>query len=435
MGWRPGTPGAAANQFGRRMQSGAPQGLGQQPRSGVRQSSRASGSGPQGPGYFGSLYRSGAQRGSAGTRAGVYGGWGSGRQTSMYGRGQGAAGQFGPGVGNRGNLQGRRASRGRRWPWLYPAGAGIGPVATGSPYISKIQGCLALALGPWVPQTGTLDAVTRAAVSAFQTLQQMPTTGVLDRATSSAIQGACDGQSGNAPTSPGSVPDAGSPSGPEPDAGLDGGAPAGADAPADAGAAGADQPPDSGPASGSGETEAYAELERGNEAEQEIIVAGQAQITAREMARKPLLDPSGLIATLPDKPGIYIIYVGDSPWYVGKAWNVQQRFGTRLKALRDLGLATNVLKGRSVKLVLLAPGQGQGTFASRERGKGRESERSVNVTEGSLRVLEQHYTKKLGTLRKGNVDPDPIVLRRGASVKIVVNGMEQSIEQSAPPVR
>lgn len=53
------------------------------------------------------------------------------------------------------------------------------------------QACLAQLVGPWVPQTGVLDEVTRQAITAFQTQAQLPVTSFLDNETVAALAQAC----------------------------------------------------------------------------------------------------------------------------------------------------------------------------------------------------------------------------------------------------
>ena len=91
----------------------------------------------------------------------------------------------------------------RRWGWLHRGRPGAGLVP--SPTIAWAQGCLAQLLGSSVPQDGIMGPATRQAIMQFQMQQQLPSTGILDDTTVSALQAACSGQQA-AQDSSGAVP-------------------------------------------------------------------------------------------------------------------------------------------------------------------------------------------------------------------------------------
>jgi len=86
----------------------------------------------------------------------------------------------------------RSFGRRRRWGWLHRGRPGY--ALRPSPTVTWAQGCLAQLIGQWVPQDGIMGPATRQAIVQFQMQQQLPSTGMLDDTTVSALQAACSGQ-------------------------------------------------------------------------------------------------------------------------------------------------------------------------------------------------------------------------------------------------
>jgi Putative peptidoglycan binding domain len=175
------------------------------------------------PGYP----QAGAWRQGYGHRQGAYG-WQAGRQFGSrpgYPGTRNFAGRYQPryGVGGQSRWhwlrhigqgmrgQGFRLGGYPPQPYGYPGAAasyapqdsaGYAPQAQslGPQWVSWAQSCLAQAVGTWVPQNGVMGKATRHAISKFQKQQQLPATGMLDAATINALQAACSGQAGAAPS-------------------------------------------------------------------------------------------------------------------------------------------------------------------------------------------------------------------------------------------
>ena len=101
--------------------------------------------------------------------------------------------------------------QGRRWQGI----SGGAPPAP-DPQVQWAQSCLAQLVDPSVPQNGFMGPQTRQAIQTFQQQQQLPTTGMLDPNTVTALQTACAqggaSQQAGQPSQPGGQP--GPPPGP-----------------------------------------------------------------------------------------------------------------------------------------------------------------------------------------------------------------------------
>jgi peptidoglycan hydrolase-like protein with peptidoglycan-binding domain len=341
----------------------------------------------------------------------------------------------------------------RRWPWLrrrvfgyrpplLAAPAGVpalpppplpvaGGEAPGSPWILLVQGCLRKLLGPGAtPVDGVLGPQTQSALRAFQQQNGLPPTGGLDNATVQALQGACMGSAGAPPA--GAEP----PSPPPPDGG-----PQGAEPPAGA-APGGDQPPDGGapPPEGAAPDGAggppppegaapQGEITLGRhegESEQEFLVDGPARIDVERHDPVPL-DGDPEFNWAPDAPGLYVIYVGGKPWYVGIAErSIRKRFLQRRKALNDLQIPASAMAGRTVGWYLLRySAVPRGAIQRREQGNLRAPFRPVTGTYSILRILEQVYIKRLRN-PSGNQLVESVQFGPKGSLVITENGARVS---------
>jgi hypothetical protein len=304
-----------------------------------------------------------------------------------------------------------------------------------------VQGCLARMLGPSVPQSGIMDGSTRRAIRAFQSQSQLPATGLLDDSTMRALREGCMGPSGPPAGGPPPPPeDAGAaeppPSGePEPAAaaepgGEPGGAaepggapaepPAGGEPPAD-GAAGAEPPP-----AGS-EGEIFFDRREG-EAEQEFLVDGKIQVDLQWHEPVPL-DKDDQFTWAPDVPGVYVIYIRNSPWYVGIAeTSIRQRFLQRRKALKDLQIPASALAGRSGGWYALRSGAvPRGAIQRRPLNGPTARFRPLFGKYAILRILEQFFIKQFKTATpKGNGLTEKVRFSPRGSLSILQNGAQKA---------
>ena len=81
------------------------------------------------------------------------------------------------------------AGHGLRWPWLHRGAWRDGLFHP--PTVAWAQACLVQVLGPGVPQDGVMGPGMRRAIEQFQMQQQLPSTGMLDGDTISALQAVC----------------------------------------------------------------------------------------------------------------------------------------------------------------------------------------------------------------------------------------------------
>jgi peptidoglycan hydrolase-like protein with peptidoglycan-binding domain len=291
----------------------------------------------------------------------------------------------------------------------------------GSQWITLAQRCLAQILGPSVPQSGVMDSATRNAIQAFQSKSQLPVTGLLDDATLKGLQDAC--------LSPG-----GAPAGSEPPAGADAGAaePQGAADPGaapaepspggDAAAAGGAEPPPAG-----SEGELFLERHEGA-AEQEFQVDGKMQVDLQWHEPVPL-DKDDQFSWAPNTPGIYVIYVGGSPWYVGIAeTSLRERFLHRRKALKDLQIPPTALAGRSVGwYALRSAAVPKGSIQRRAQNNPAAKFAPVYGKYSILRILEQYFIKQFKTATpKGNGVVEPVRFTAKGSLQILDKGARKA---------
>lgn len=367
-------------------------------------------------GYRGSGYRTGRYAPGYGYRSpyyrGAYGArYSPSRANPYYGR-------------RSPYLTGYRPRAWSRWPWLYrtPYRGAVAPAA--SPWIVLVQRCLRRLLGPGVPVDGVLGAQTRRSIRAFQRQRGLPGTGMLDNITVQTLQAACVAPSAPPfppPMAAAPPPDFGPPEPPPAEP------PGFEPPPPDAGPpdAGAEPPPDAagGPPPGDEPQGEVLDGHREGQTEQEFLVNGPTRVDVVRRDPTPL-GGEGQFAALPDAPGLYVIYVGSLPWYVGIAEvSIRQRFMNRRKVLNDLRLPPSALANRSVACYVLRSGSvGRGTIQRREQGNPSASFRPVPGKYAVLRILEQYYIKRLRR-PKGNELTEAVRFGPRGSFTIAENGV------------
>lgn len=318
------------------------------------------------------------------------------------------------------------------------------PMMATSPWVSLVQRCLRRLLGPGVPTNGVMGPGTRRAIRTFQQQRGLPASGLLDNATVQALQSACVAPS--APPPPPPPPMAGGPPPPPPDAGpaepppgepaADGPPPGGEPPPDGGGPAaappGAEPPPDAAPPAGDAGGAPPADAPQGEillghregQTEQEFLVDGPARVDVTVHPPIPL-DREGQFTSLPDQPGLYVIYVGNTPWYVGIAEiSIRQRFLQRRKVLNDLQIPAAAMANRSVACYALRYGSvPRGAIQRREKDNPRAQFRPVFGKYAILRILEQFYIKRLRNPR-GNELTEAVQFSPRGSFTIAENGVK-----------
>ena len=277
-----------------------------------------------------------------------------------------------------------------------------------------------------------MDSATRNAIQAFQGKSQLPVTGMLDDGTLKALQAAClapgapaggepaapadGGAAEPPPTDPGGAPPSEPQAGGEPQA-----APADGAAPPDGAAAGGEPPP-----AGS-EGELFFER-RDGQAEQEFQVDGNVQVDLQWHEPVPL-DKDDTFSWAPNVPGVYVIYVGGTPWYVGIAESsLRERFLHRRKVLKDLQIPPTALAGRSVGWYALRSGAVP-KGAIRRRAQNNPAARFMPLfgKYSILRILEQYFIKQFKTATpKGNGLVEPVRFTAKGSLQLLDNGVRKA---------
>lgn len=240
---------------------------------------------------------------------------------------------------------------------MQPAGGGWAP----DPQVSWAQSCLAQIVGPWVPQNGVLGTSTRNAIQTFQTQHQLPPSGYLDPGTVSALQAAC---SGAAPA--GSPPPAGTAGPPE--------APAG-------------PPPDAAPAEPPPASELSFETPAVGP---EWIVNGPFAVDLDVHQRVPANNASQL-AAIPNTPGVYVVFHGETPWYVGIAEkSLKERIPSALNTAGSFVSWASIRSARVSKngMKFVQPGKPPQLVS--------------DGTKAILKMLQQILVRKHGTHNRGN---------------------------------
>ena len=255
----------------------------------------------------------------------------------------------------------------------------------------------------------------------------MPPTGDIDNPTVQALQAACLGSAG--------APGGAEPAGPPPDGG---GAPPGAEPPpggADPGGAppadGA-APPDGAAAGGGAPANGGApqgEITLGRhegESDQEFLVDGPARIDV-ERHDPVAIDSDPQFNWAPDAPGLYVIYVGGTPWYVGIAESsIRKRFLQRRKALNDLQIPASATSGRSVGWYLLRSSSvPRGAIQRRDQSNPRAAFQPLSGPYAILRILEQVYIKRLRN-PSGNHQIESVQFGPRGSLVVSENGVKVS---------
>jgi peptidoglycan hydrolase-like protein with peptidoglycan-binding domain len=212
-----------------------------------------------------------------------------------------------------------------------------------------------------VPQTGVLGTSTRNAIQTFQTQHQLPASGYLDPGTISALQAACSG----------AAPVAGPP-------------PAPAAEPPEAAAA---PPPDAAPADAPPASELSFEMRAVGP---EWIVNGPFAVDLDIHQPVPANSASQL-AAIPNAPGVYIVFHGATPWYVGIAEkNLKERIPSALKTAGSFVSWASIRSARASRagMRLVQPGKPPETV--------------TDGTKAILKMLQQILVRKHGTHNRGN---------------------------------
>lgn len=213
-------------------------------------------------------------------------------------------------------------------------------------------------------------------------------------------------------------PDAGA----APDAGPPDAAPPADGARADGDAAAAAPPDAAGAAPEGGDSAgelSFGDLGRRDQGEQEFVLNGPCSVEARTQPKVPLtLELTGVA----EEPGVYVIYVNNDPWYVGVAEEgIRKRFLHRLKVLRDLRLPSTVLQGRFIQCIPLVRATVGRQALSRRLPGGTAS--PLTGKNAILKVLEQLYIKKMGTIGRGNKIQERVIIdSKGGSLSVEVDG-------------
>jgi peptidoglycan hydrolase-like protein with peptidoglycan-binding domain len=296
-------------------------------------------------------------------------------------------------------------------------------IASGSPWVLLVQRCLRRLLGPGVPIDGTLGPETRRSIQAFQQQQGLPPTGGLDNATVQALQDACMGRSAAPPPpeEPPAEPPPGAGAEPPPaEPAGDGGPPPadGAAGPEGGAPAGGEPPPEGAP---------QGEITFGHhegETEQEFLVDGQTRVEVERRDPVPL-DRDPLFSWAPDAPGLYVISVGNVPWYVGIAeGSIRRRFLQRRKVLNDLQIPPSAMANRTVTCYLLRQSSSpRGAIRRREQGNPRAPFRPLFGPYAILRILEQVYIRRLKH-PKGNSLTEAVRFSPQGSLTVSENGVK-----------
>jgi hypothetical protein len=282
-----------------------------------------------------------------------------------------------------------------------------------SDFILSIQNDLAAALGIPIPQTGVLGAATRRGIKKFQASVGIPATGRLNRSTIRALRG---GTRRAAPAVDDSAPPV--------DIGM---------APAQASASDADSAPDAEPSDAPGSAVPTADGDVPEESEFRIKTPGIVVLTrvqALKLDEFPSVESAA--AKLPDKPGIYVIKVNGSPWYVGHSANsIRTRFATRWDTLGDFKLKPQDLKGREITCYTIKRNQ---TFQVDYRDRSGPYSPRPGI-HGVVRAVEQHFIQSLKTSGKGNRAQNVVTFGNGVSITLQFagTGAAEPFERSIQP--
>jgi hypothetical protein len=139
------------------------------------------------------------------------------------------------------------------------------------------------------------------------------------------------------------------------------------------------------------------------------------------------LDRDPQFSWAPDAPGLYVIYVGGKPWYVGIAESsIRNRFLQRRKVLTDLQIPPSATAGRSVGWYLLRYSTvPRGAIQRREQNNPRAAFRPVYGKYSILRILEQVYIKRLNN-PSGNQQVETVQFGPKGSLVVTENGVKVS---------
>ena len=129
-----------------------------------------------------------------------------------------------------------------------------------------------------------------------------------------------------------------------------------------------------------------------------------------------LTDLKGNRVKMPTRRGVYVIYIGNTPHYVGIADNkygLRSRFQQRLRVFRELGVTDvqfkTLFNNRKVVWAAVSVRTGNNDGVTRgDNGFRDPAGKSLNKITGVLKVLEQHLIKKLDTKRKGNIQSENV---------------------------
>lgn len=272
------------------------------------------------------------------------------------------------------------------------------PAVPPSSFILAIQSDLASALGIPVPLTGVIGAATRRAIRLFQSRMGLMPSGQLTGSTLRALRRA---------VSPRAMPVVEEPIG-EPFA--------------DPVEEPAEEPIES--AASDGDPDEPQE-------EYRITKPGSLGLTrwgTLDLGAHVSKKPKQIGALLPTGSGIYVIHNASGAWYAGQAGNIRQRFSGRFAALKDFGLSSAVLDGRSITCYLLPATLPD--IAVFIKPNGLQRGYRADNRKGILTALEDHFINKLGTLGKGNEKLEGATASASATLSVAGSGVEPAWESS-----
>lgn len=272
------------------------------------------------------------------------------------------------------------------------------PAVPPSSFILAIQSDLSGALGIPVPLTGVIGAATRRAIRLFQSRMGLMPTGQLTGSTLRALRRAVSLPAMPVVEEPVSEPFADPVEEP------------------------AEEPVES--AASEGDADEPQE-------EYRITKPGSLALTrwgTLDLGAHTGKKPKQIGALLPTGSGIYVIHTASGAWYAGQAGNIRERFSSRFSALKDFGLSSAVLDGRSITCYLLPAALPD--IAVFIKPNGLQRGYRADNRKGILTALEDHFINKLGTLGKGNEKLEGATASASASLSIAGSGAAPAWEST-----
>jgi len=160
----------------------------------------------------------------------------------------------------------------------------------------------------------------------------------------------------------------------------------------------------------------------GDRPQEEIVVSANYSISLAWNPVRAAIRGLATLSALPTQAGVYVIWVGSSLWYVGKATSLRGRFQSRYKTFSDLAIQESsyapllAARGIAVEYAVLESFTGPvGKLMSRSSGA--TSLKRVGQQDGVLRAAERYL---INTLRPaGASTSERIELTSGARLTIV----------------